>query len=198
MPRSPIEALPATAAEALTALRNGTAQVALLRLPIDDEGLSAIPLYQETAVVVAPKDHPIAAFESLVLADLEGEKVLEGEDGDTVELVAANIGVAMMPQSLARVHSRRDVVARPVTDAAETTIALVWIADNTTAEVEEFVGIVRGRTANSSRGAGGSAATDSSAAATSRQTRPAGKEARPARKAARPAAKGKGKGKGRR
>ena len=84
------------------------------------------------------------------LAELEG--VLDGDWAAAVELVAANVGVAVMPQSVARALSRRDVVARPIDDGEETRVALAWATDRTTADVEEFIGIVRGRTANSSRG----------------------------------------------
>jgi hypothetical protein len=42
---------------------------------------------------------------------------------------------------------------RPVTDAPLTEVAVAWVGDATTAEIDEFIGIVRGRTAFSSRGA---------------------------------------------
>jgi hypothetical protein len=70
---------------------------------------------------------------------------------DTMELVAAGVGFVILPHSLARLHSRKDVVSRPVEDVAETQVSLAWIAAETTDLIEEFVGIVRGRTAASSR-----------------------------------------------
>jgi DNA-binding transcriptional LysR family regulator len=152
MPRHPLELRALTAAEALAALANETVDVALVRLPIEEADLSAIPLYVELPVVVAPKEHPIEALDAVTLADLAGENLLDGEWSGAIELVAANVGVAVMPQSVARALSRRDVIARPVTDAATTQVALVWPAGRTTELVEEFIGIVRGRTANSSRG----------------------------------------------
>ena len=152
MPRVPVELRPVGQDEALQSLLADGAAVALVRLPVAGEGWSVIPLYTEIAVVVAAKDHPIAAFESLTLADLADERLVEGQDAAAVELVAVTDSVAIMPHSLARLHGRRDVVARPVTDAPETRVALVWLAAKTTPWVEEFVGIVRGRTANSSRG----------------------------------------------
>ena len=60
-------------------------------------------------------------------------------------------GVMIVPLSVARTHSRRDLIHRPVTDAEPTTIALAWLMDNPNELIEEFIGIVRGRTANSSR-----------------------------------------------
>ncbi len=179
MPR-PLELRPLPQHAALAALRDGSAHVALLRLPVTDATLSAIPLYTELPVVVAPKDHGIEEFDAVSLGDLAGETMVPlpavlqsgthphpadpSSLGDTrdfcepdwaaaVELVAANTGVAVMPQSVARALSRRDVTARAVTDAPTTEIALVWVTARTIPETEEFVGIVRGRTANSSRGA---------------------------------------------
>jgi len=66
--------------------------------------------------------------------------------------VAAGIGVVVVPQSLARLHHRRDVTYRPVVDAPQSQVALSWLEDRTTDLVEELIGIVRGRTVNSSRG----------------------------------------------
>jgi DNA-binding transcriptional LysR family regulator len=142
-----------TAEDQVSVLKAGSADVAFVRLPVTAEGLSVIPLYEETAVVVVPKDHAIAAVASVTVADLEAEDLVDAAliPADAVELVAAGAGVVMLPQSIARQAARKDVVARPVTDAPTTRIALAWRADATTPEIEQFVGIVRGRTANSSR-----------------------------------------------
>ncbi|CAN5151463.1 hypothetical protein BH09ACT5_BH09ACT5_07880 [soil metagenome] len=150
MPGRPLELRPVSGTEAVDALLTGAADVALLRLPLEQPGLSSIPLYVERSVVVVPKDHLVEALDSVFLSELDG--MLDGDWAASVELVAANAGVAVMPQSVARALSRRDVVARPVTDGPETQVALAWATDRTTADVEEFIGIVRGRTANSSRG----------------------------------------------
>lgn len=151
MPRSPLEVRPLPRDAALAALRGGTADMALLRDVAADEELHVIPLYRERPVVVAPKDHPVAAFEELALAELEGETILEGEGADTVELVAANVGLALMPMSVARAHSRRDVVARPLVDAPDSGIGLAWPREADDPRIDAFIGIVRGRTPNSSR-----------------------------------------------
>ncbi len=139
------------------------ADVALVRLPLDTADgveLSVIPLYNEVAVVVVPKDHAIAQLDELTLAELAelaGESATGYAPGDpdlgiAMELVAAGVGVVIVPHSIARLHSRKDLTAKPVTDAAETRIAIAWPTEHTTEDVEEFVGIVRGRTAASSRG----------------------------------------------
>lgn len=158
MPRHPLSLLPLDPPDALAALAAATADMALLRMPVPAEtaggaAISAIPLYEEQAVVVAAKDHAIAAADAVALSELGEFAVLEGQWGPLVELVATGVGVAVMPQSVARAFSRRDVIARPVTDAPPTRIALAWLTGNPAPELEEFIGIVRGRTANSSRGA---------------------------------------------
>ncbi len=151
MPRSPLELALAEQDEALAALADGTAQMALLRDVEADDDRHAIPLYRERPVVVAPRDHPVAAFDELALDDLAGETLLAPEPA-SVELVAAGVGLAILPQSIARAVSRKDVVARPVTDAPDSGISLVWLREAEDDRIQTFIGIVRGRTANSSRG----------------------------------------------
>jgi hypothetical protein len=56
--------------------------------------------------------------------------------------------------SLARLHHRKDVVHRPFDGGPTAPVGLVWPIDRTTDLVEEMIGIVRGRTVNSSRGRG--------------------------------------------
>ncbi|MEU0031025.1 LysR substrate-binding domain-containing protein [Streptomyces sp. NPDC006335] len=172
LPDIPLELLQVTAAEASDVLRDGTADAGFVRLPVDRTVFSAIPLYTETTVVVVPKDHVVTAAEEVTLEDLADEVVLHPLDdvigwerppgepaferpattADAIELVAANIGVLVVPQSLARLHHRRDLTYRPLTDAPQSEIALSWREDATTDMVEDFIGIVRGRTVNSSRG----------------------------------------------
>jgi len=154
MRRQRLELRPATSTEAIAALRDGRADAAFLRDVAADDEFSAIRLYEEQPVVVASRDHlfaAAAAHETIRADELANENVLGGQDADTIELVAAGVGVATMPQSVARVLSRRDVVARGLRDAPTTAISLVWPTVRTTPAVETFIGIVRGRTENSSR-----------------------------------------------
>lgn len=154
-PRIPIEVVPTDVAALASEIRVGAADIGFARLPVadGDPRLSVIPLWSERTFVVVPREHPVSVFESVTLADVADETVLEGDADGVVAAVGAGAGVALLPQSLARLHARRDVVARPVTDGEESRIALVWLADGGTEHIEDFVGIVRGRTANSSRGA---------------------------------------------
>lgn len=132
-----------------------TLDMALVRLPIDGveaAELHVIPLWDETPVVVAAKDHPITVFDTVTLADIADEELYPGWDDSTLDIVAAGHGVARMPQAVLRATGRRDVVGRPITDAEPTRVGLVWRRTTGGPLVDEFIGIVRGRTANSSRG----------------------------------------------
>ncbi|MFJ1826319.1 LysR substrate-binding domain-containing protein [Streptomyces sp. NPDC088178] len=172
LPDVPLTLVGVSAAEASDVLRDRGADAGLVRLPIDRTGLSAIPLYAETTVVVIPKDHVIAAVDEISAGDLADDIVLHPLDDtlewehrpgrpaierpatttDAIALVAAGVGVLVVPQSLARLHHRKDLTYRPVSDAPESRVALSWPENETTDLVEDFIGIVRGRTVNSSRG----------------------------------------------
>lgn len=150
---APIEVTPVDAGDQRTVLVDGLADVSFVRLPVERHGLSVIRLYEEATVVVVPGDHPIALFDSVTTADLDGETIRHELLEDAIDLVVAGVGVLVVPQSIARQHARRDLAMRPITDAAATEIAIAWLSEATTPDIEEFVGIVRGRTAASSRGA---------------------------------------------
>ncbi|MEU2067596.1 LysR family transcriptional regulator substrate-binding protein [Streptomyces anulatus] len=173
LPHTSLELVQASAAEAPGLLADGGADAGLVRLPVDRGVLSAIPLYTETTVVVIPKDHVATAAEEVSLAELSDEIVLHPLDdlldwetlpgrpaverpattADAIELVAAGVGVLLVPQSLARLHHRKDLTYRPVPEAPESRVALSWPEAEVTPDlVEEFIGIVRGRTVNSTRG----------------------------------------------
>ena len=175
LPDVPLDLLVGSVAEAVEALRGGGADAALVRLPIDRTGMSAIPLYTETTVVVVPKDHEVSAVDEVSVGELADYIVLHPLDdslewptlpglpaidrpastGDGIELVAAGVGLLLVPQSLARLHHRKDLTYRPVADAPQSRVALAWLEEQTTDLMEEFIGIVRGRTVNSSRGQAG-------------------------------------------
>lgn len=65
--------------------------------------------------------------------------------------MAAGVGVVIVPMSLARLHHRKDITSRLLTDGPVSPVALAWPEGETPPLVEAFIGIVRGRTANSSR-----------------------------------------------
>ncbi|MFI7493197.1 LysR substrate-binding domain-containing protein [Kocuria sp. M4R2S49] len=145
------------------------------------ERYRAVELYAEQQVVVLPRDHELTLLDEVPVAELVDEVLLQeprtlperhrlrspeavAADAplppirharDAVELVAAGLGLVVVPMSLARLHHRKDLVHRVVPDAAAVPVALVWpqdLPDEQEELVQDFVGVVRGRGLNSSRG----------------------------------------------
>lgn len=164
-----LELLPLAETEAEAAVRSGEIDMALVRLPVDRTELHLVRLYEEVPVVVVSPEHPVAAYDEIDLADLADEQFIGGPPvglapravqldfpamsaKEAVEVAASGAAVAIMPMSVARLHRRRDAVHRPVRGLASTTIALIWRVDRDDDITQAFVGVVRGRTARSSRG----------------------------------------------
>ncbi len=154
--RSPLEVTLVDQSRQRDVLDDGSAHMCFVRQPVDRDGLHVIPLYLEKPVVVVPHDHPATEYDEIVDADLDGEIRLEvsGEltAKQAVETVAAGTGVVVVPMSVARLHHRKDVSYVVVGDLPETQVGLAWRADLDDERVEQFIGVVRGRTARSSRG----------------------------------------------
>ena len=167
--REPLELVPVTEAEQLDGVRDGSLDMALVRLPVDREGLHCVRLYDELQVAVASRDHLLAAADPEVTTDdLVDEQLVRPHasgwrpradqldwppmtEQEAIETVAAGTGIAIMPMSIARLHQRKDVVSRVVADLEPTTIALVWRVERDDEVTQAFVGVTKGRTANSSR-----------------------------------------------
>ncbi len=167
--RDPLELVPLTEADQEVRVREGSLDMAIVRLPIDREGMHCIPLYDELPVAVMGSEHVLTLAEEVTTADLADEQlVLPHPSGwcpdadqldwppmsvkDAVEVVAGGTGVAIVPMSVARLHHRRDLAYRVVADLPPTTVGLAWLVDNEDPWVQRFIGIVRGRTERSSRG----------------------------------------------
>ena len=152
----------------------------------DGEKYHSIRLYEELPVVILPVDHvltvldevpveelaeefllqpasDIPAYEEVSLAWREsaGRIVPEGlSDKETIELVAAGVGLYIVPMSIARFYHRKDLTYRPVAGLDTYPVHLVWPrapkgeprSEELEALLQDFIGIVRGRTATSERG----------------------------------------------
>ena len=188
-PRIPLDLTLVEEPDQESVLREDRADMCFVRLPVDLDGLHLIPLYEELAVVVVPLEHPVAAYDEVPLADLADEQLVAGDvEGwaeiatatpldfpemtvkDAFEVVASGTGMAIVPMSVARLHHRKDLTHRPVTDVAPTQIGRAWLVDSEDDRFERFIGVVRGRRATSSRG--------------DQQSEPAPKKAKTAKKPA--------------
>ena len=173
LPDVPLALVPVSAAEAADLLRAGGADAGFVRLPVDRTDLSAIPLYTETTVVVVPKDHVVAAVDEVSAEDLADEIVLHPLD-DTLDWERpAGAARDRAPRHHGGRHragggggrgAGRPAVAGPPAPPQGPHLPAGHRTprspgsrcpgreDATTDLVEDFIGIVRGRTVNSSRG----------------------------------------------
>lgn len=149
-------------------LTNGEIKACFVRLNWEDRDPSldelrqdfrAVALYEELQVAVLDKDHILTVAETLTTEELNTESAPQQrpatDDAEmAVELTAAGVGPVILPMSVARLHHRKDVTYRELTDAPTIPVVLVWpqdLSEEDEAAVQQFVGIVRGRSANSGR-----------------------------------------------
>ncbi|MFC8192712.1 LysR family transcriptional regulator substrate-binding protein [Cellulomonas sp. NPDC057328] len=191
LPDEPLDVVRGTPADAAAAVLEGRVDAAVLRLPPEPapaapapglpavtpatrDGWAVVPLWEDRAVVVVPREHLFTVVDSVDLDDLRDEPLLVPADDvlgaeaaigsdqvtevpDTataLDLVASGAGVVVLPHALAREHGDKRFAVRDVPGVPGSRVALVWHRDAEHPLVQELVGIVRGRTAGSSRGEG--------------------------------------------
>ncbi|KQB83665.1 LysR family transcriptional regulator substrate-binding protein [Corynebacterium oculi] len=147
-------------------LESGAVDLALVRLPDArmTERYHRVVLYSEARGVAVPKESVFAEVGQPVPAvELDGEMVQyrlpESGEADVaavraaLQVVAANVGVVIAPRPLLKILSRKQVVPLELLDESvpQTSIALVWLKERDGDAIQDFVGIARGRTSNSSR-----------------------------------------------
>lgn len=146
----------------------------------DKQTYHLVTLYREEAVLVLPKDHLLTLLDTVPLAELAEERLIQsaasleawGPEAQTllalageleglealsqqVEMVAAGLGLLVLPLSLARFYHRKDLTYRPLEGLGQQEVALAWLRQERSSEqeaiVQDFVGICRGRRASSHR-----------------------------------------------
>lgn len=152
----------------------------------DGEKYHSIRLYEELPVVILPVDHVFTVLDEVPVEELAEEFLLQPAsdipayeevsrawresagrivpegltDKETIELVAAGVGLYIVPMSIARFYHRKDLTYRPVAGLDTYPVHLVWPrapkgeprSEELEALLQDFIGIVRGRTATSDRG----------------------------------------------
>lgn len=198
----------------------GTVDLGYLRFgededPVDKDTFHRVLLYREPPVVCAAAEHWIAAAEeSVTVEELTGETFVDpaemisaevsadihtprsgAELGRAerlaVEVAASGAGVVVLPESVARMLSRKDLVIRSLEGASDYHTGLGWLRDRDQELIQEFIGIARGRTAGSHRSqlTSGGAKPEAAPAGNARQPRrpqPRSRRARPPRGRRRP------------
>ncbi|MCU1641130.1 MAG: hypothetical protein JWN03_1405 [Nocardia sp.] len=145
------------------AVRDGRVDISFVRPPIDSEGLRTRPLYTEPRVVLVSTDHPLAGKESIVLADLAGDHLLQDPDmfpewraaatdpraqsqpvpvfrsvEEKLEHVAVRRGIAFLPLSVATFYTRSDITYIAVSDLSPGEVNLAWDSARCSPLIDEF------------------------------------------------------------
>ncbi|WP_394617829.1 LysR family transcriptional regulator [Lentzea sp. JNUCC 0626] len=143
--RVPVEVLLCEVGEQAHRLRDGQADVAIMHRPYDDlAGFETEDVHVEGQVAIVPATHPLAARESVTLAevsDVPGLPIarwprLDGTYPDgpgpevrtqsqLAQLVALGLTLLVIPAS-SRAWQWPEHVAVPVTDAPDVTTVLAW------------------------------------------------------------------------
>ncbi|CAN5726168.1 LysR family transcriptional regulator [soil metagenome] len=155
----------------LDALRDHRADVGFIRAPVDEPGLSTELVRSEPLVAALPAGHALAGRRSIPLALLAKEPfvlfprvrgpayfdhliglcreagftpriVQEAPQLDIVSLVAAGLGVSILPSSI-RKFRRSGIVLRPIVGGPRTELLVVWSARNRSAVLGEFLDVLR-------------------------------------------------------
>lgn len=93
----------ATTTSLLPQLEQGSLDLAIVNLPIDDTDVSIEPLFDEERLLVVPAGHPLHRRERITIEDLDGEPLLLEPTGtgfrDRLDEQAATHGVRLVPQA---------------------------------------------------------------------------------------------------
>jgi DNA-binding transcriptional LysR family regulator len=137
-----VEVLICGIAEQARVLREGEADVALLRFPHDDtEGFAYEELMTEPDALVVPRTHRLADRPSVTMADLCGEQFPQWpghppNGGPVVrdstqlqQLIALGRTVALLPASTEHLLGT-ELTYVPISDAPTSTLAIAWAEDS--------------------------------------------------------------------
>ncbi|MFF7449600.1 MULTISPECIES: LysR substrate-binding domain-containing protein [unclassified Streptomyces] len=159
-----VRLLRTTWADQVEVLLDGRADVSIVRLPIDSNGLQMRPLFREPRVVMVPAGHALAGRTSVSIKDLAAEHLLQDPDAvpewrdvalelrgrrrpevpvihqveEKLEMVAAGAGICVLPLSTASFYTRPDVIPLRVKDIGPNQVALAWVAARRSRLIHDF------------------------------------------------------------
>ncbi len=128
------------------ALRDGTVDVALVRLPIDTTALRVQTLYTAQRGALLPADHRLVGKDHISLSDVADEPVIRHRTGATVvtipeklEIVALAPPITFLPESAATAYHRHDVTWIPIDDIEPSIVAVAWPTRRKPRLVADFI-----------------------------------------------------------
>jgi DNA-binding transcriptional LysR family regulator len=148
-------------------LHDGRADVSYIRLPVDQSGLQVQALLAEPRVVVFPAGHRLAGKDTISVADLADEHLLQDPAAvpewrdiatemrtrrrrgvpvfrtveEKLEHVAAGQGVIVLPLSTAAFYTRPGVAYSHVSDIAPNQVCLAWDASRRSQLIQDFAAL---------------------------------------------------------
>jgi DNA-binding transcriptional LysR family regulator len=148
-------------------IRDGRADVSYIRLPADQSGLQVRPLLAEPRVAVLPTGHRLAGKDTITVADLADEHLLQDPGAvpewrdiatemrtrhrrgapvfrtveEKLEHVAAGHGIVLLPLSTAVFYTRPGVTYCHVSDITPNQVCLAWDATRRSRLIQDFAAI---------------------------------------------------------
>jgi DNA-binding transcriptional LysR family regulator len=148
-------------------LHVGRADVSYIRLPVDQSGLKIQPLLAEPRVAVFPAGHRLAGKDTITIADLADEHLLQDPSAvpewrdiatemrsrrrrsvpvfhtveEKLEHVAAGHGIVLLPLSTVVFYTRPGVAYSHVSDIPPNQVCLAWDATGRSRLIQDFAAI---------------------------------------------------------
>jgi DNA-binding transcriptional LysR family regulator len=141
-------------------VHDGRVDVSFVRLPVDKRGLTLRPLLAEPRVAMVPATHRLAGKETIEIAELADEHLLQDPAAvpewrdvattepssevpayaveEKLEHVASGRGVVVLPLSTARFYTRPDVVWVGITGIPPNRVSLAWESTRRDPLIAEF------------------------------------------------------------
>jgi DNA-binding transcriptional LysR family regulator len=148
-------------------LHDGRADVSYIRLPVDQSGLQVRALLAEPRVAVLPAGHRLAGKDTIAIADLVDEHLLQDPGAvpewrdiatemrtrqrrsapvfrtveEKLEHVAAGHGIVLLPLSTAVFYTRPGVAYSHVSDIPPNQVCLAWDVTRRSSLIQDFAAI---------------------------------------------------------
>jgi DNA-binding transcriptional LysR family regulator len=148
-------------------LHDGRVDVSYIRLPADQSGLQVLALLAEPRVAVLPADHRLAGKDTIAIADLADEHLLQDPGAvpewrdiatemrtrrrrsapvfrtveEKLEHVAAGHGIVLLPLSTAVFYTRPGVAYSHVSDIPPNQVCLAWDVTRRGRLIQDFAAI---------------------------------------------------------
>jgi DNA-binding transcriptional LysR family regulator len=148
-------------------IRDGRADVSYIRLPVDQSGLQVQPLLAEPRMAVLPAGHRLAGKDTISVADLAEEHLLQDPGAvpewrdiasemrtrrrrdppvfrtveEKLEHVAQGHGIVVLPLSTAIFYTRPGIAYSHVSDISPNQVCLAWDATRRSRLIQDFADI---------------------------------------------------------